>query len=249
VTVGINAVIAGLTLRQAMARRRWLLVTLVASVPVIVAILARIYRPAQEDPIEFVGEVFPALLATVIVPLIALMLASAGFSAEIEDGTVVYLLSKPISRVQIVLMKLLVTSALCAAFSAGSTIVAGLVLMRAFDPTHFIIGFAVAAALGSLLYTALFLALGLVTRRGLLIGLTYLIVWEGALSGAFAGTRALSVRQYMLSVADAISTVDPAVFTALLPTSRAYWMSSIVAVGVTLLCIYRLRNFEVGETG
>lgn len=245
----LNPAIAGLTFRQSLARRRWIVVSVLAALPVIMAILTRVYASQDQEPIGVLTEILSALSFTVVVPIIALTLASSGFGAEVDDGTVVYLLTKPIPRSQIVVTKLLVTALVCVALTVASTLAAGLITLGGFDATRLLIGFAIGAALGSILYTAVFLALGLVTRRGMLVGLVYLVVWEGALSRLFAGTRTLSIRQYMLSVTDAISTADAAVFTALLPHKTAFYMSGVVVVAAVALCISRLRNFEVGQSG
>ena len=55
---------------------------------------------------------------------------------------------------------------------------------------------------GSLCYVALFLALSLFTRRALVIGIGYSLVWEGALSSLLPGIANLSVRQYALGAGD-----------------------------------------------
>jgi hypothetical protein len=68
------------------------------------------------------------------------------------------------------------------------------------------------------------------------------------LSRLFAGTRTFSVRQYMMSVTDAIAKADTSVFTAELPHARAYIMSGVVAAAALGYCIRRLRDFEVGHT-
>jgi ABC-2 type transport system permease protein len=162
---------------------------------------------------------------------------------------VIYLLAKPISRSEIVITKLVVTAMICMTLGALSMLGAGLSLLRGLDPTHLVLGLTAGAALGAFLYSALFLALGLVTKRGMLVGLTYLVVWEGALGSFFKGTRVLSVRQYMLAVADAISTVDKEVFEALLLPKTAYIMSAVVAVGAVVLCVVKLRKFEIGQAG
>jgi ABC-2 type transport system permease protein len=245
----IHPAIAGLTFRQSLARRRWIVVTLLAALPVIMAILTRVYASQDQEPLGVLIEILSALSFTVVVPIVALTLASSGFGAEVDDGTVVYLVTKPIPRSQIVVTKLLVTVLVCVTLTVGSTLATGLVALGGFDTTRLLVGFTAGAALGSVLYTAVFLALGLVTRRGMLVGLVYLVVWEGALSRLFAGTRTLSIRQYMLSATDAISTADATVFTALLPHRTAFIMSGVVAVGAVVLCITRLRNFEVGQSG
>lgn len=244
-----NPAIAGLTLRQSLARRRWIVVGVLAALPVIMASLTRVYASQDQEPIGVLIEILSALTFTVVVPIVALTLASSGFGAEVDDGTVVYLLTKPIPRAGIVLTKLLVTALVCVTLLVVSTLAAGLIVLGGFDATRLLIGFTAGAAVGGVLYTAIFLALGLVTRRGMLVGLVYLVVWEGALSRLFAGTRSLSIRQYMLSVTDAISTADATVFTAMLPHKTALTMSGIVAIGAVVLCITRLRNFEIGQTG
>ena len=182
-----------------------------------------------------------------VVPFIALIVANSGLGSEVDDGTVIYLLTKPLPRYQIVLTKLLATSLVCVALGVMSVLVSGLIALRSMDPTHLLLGFAVGAAAGGVLYTAIFLALGLITRRGMLIGLVYLIVWEGVLAPIFAGTRVLSVRQYMTSFADAVSTVDASVFTAPLGQTTAYYMSAIVLIGAVGLCVAKLRSFEIGQ--
>ena len=244
-----NPVLAGLTFRQALAKRRWLIVSLLAAIPLLVAGLTRIYGTADDEPIAMVAGGLSGLIFTVVVPFIALILASSSFGAEIEDGTVVYLLAKPISRTEIVITKLVVTAGICIAFSVLSTIGSGMIMMKGLDSTRLVLGFTAGAALGAFLYSAIFLALGLITKRGLLVGLVYLVIWEGTLGRFFQGTRVLSVRQYMLAVTDAISTVDKGVFEALLAPQTAYIMSAVVAAGAIALCIYKLSNFEVGQAG
>lgn len=244
-----NPVLAGLTFRQALAKRRWLIVVLLAALPVLLAALTRFYATVDDEPLGMVAGGLSGLIFTVVVPIIALVLASSSFGAEIDDGTVIYLLAKPISRTEIVITKLVVTASICIVLGVLSTLGSGMIMMKGLDPTRLVLGFTVGAALGAFLYSAIFLALGLITKRGMLVGLVYLVVWEGTLGRFFKGTRVLSVRQYMLAVADAISTVDKAVFEALLAPQTAYIMSALVAAGAIALCIYKLRNFEVGQTG
>lgn len=244
-----NPVLAGLTVRQALAKRRWVIVLLLAALPVVMATLIHLYGTVDDEPLRIVAEPIMTLIYTVVVPVIALILASSSFGAEIEDGTAIYLLAKPIPRAEIVVTKLVVTALICTALAAVTTLGAGASLVRGLDPTGLVLGLTAGAVLGAFLYTAIFLALGLITKRGMLIGLVYLVVWEGALGSFFKGTRVLSVRQYMLAVADAISTIAPEIFVALLPLRTAGIMSAVVAAGAVTLCIRKLRSFEVGQTG
>jgi ABC-2 type transport system permease protein len=210
--------------------------------------VTRIYS-GDDAPLTMLTEILSSLSVTVVVPVIALVLASSGFGSEIDDGTVVYLLTKPISRVEIVATKLLMTSLICIVTTVLSTLVTGLIGAHGLDPSRLVIGFTVATAVGAFLYTAIFLALGLITRRGMLVGLIYLVIWEGTASRLFPGMRSLSIREYMLSITDAVSRTDPSQALATIPHATAYEMSVVVAVAALALSIYRLRIFEVGQSG
>ena len=64
-----------------------------------------------------------------------------------------------------------------------------------------------AMVVGSICYVSLFLALSLFTRRALVIGIGYMLVWEGALSFMLPGIANLSIRQYALGASKAIYTL------------------------------------------
>jgi ABC-2 type transport system permease protein len=109
------------------------------------------------------------------------------------------------------------------------------------------VGLAVGSALGALAYSALFVALSLLTRRPVLLGLLYVLIWEGLLANLLSGTRVLSIQQYVITVADKIAPSDVLSGTVSLPVALS--MAAVVAVGSTVLAIDRLRSFSVaGET-
>ena len=65
----------------------------------------------------------------VIVPLVALLATSGLLAPEIDDGSISYLLAKPISRHTIVLSKLVVAVACVLVFAVVPMLVAGLILL------------------------------------------------------------------------------------------------------------------------
>ena len=91
-----------LTLRQLLGQKRTLFLGAVALLPLVAAI---IHRAANSDAVaaefaaEFAAEVvLYGLIVTALLPLTAVLLATAAIGNEIEDGTIVYLLSKPAER-------------------------------------------------------------------------------------------------------------------------------------------------------
>ena len=166
---------------------------------------------------------------------------------EIEDGTLAYSLAKPTARWRLVVTKVFV--------AVGATLVtilpgiwlAGWIVLD--HPPHPIVrGFSVGVTVAALLYCTEFLARSLFTRRALILGLLYVIGWEGSLSRLFAGTRTLSVREYATSLSEAIAGGElPGLLSLPLEPSTAIWMS-VGAFGVMMaLAIVRLHSLELVE--
>ncbi|MBQ1019530.1 ABC transporter permease [Micromonospora sp. D93] len=229
-----------ITARGLFGRRRFLLLL---PLPLVLLGLAVLCRSLGVDPGQWGPPVLVGLGLAVVLPVVALIIGTGVLGAEIDDGTVVHILTKPLPRWQIVLPKLAVATGVSAVTAAVPLYVAGVLA----DSVRLGLGLAVAAALGALAYSALFLALSLVTRRPVLLGLVYVLIWEGLLGNFVSGTKVLSIQQYVIALADRIAP------TGLLETSVsvpvASVMTALVSVGFTVLAIDRLRSFSVaGET-
>jgi ABC-2 type transport system permease protein len=96
---------------------------------------------------------------------------------------------------------------------------------------------------GSICYISVFLTLSLFTRRALLIGLVYVLVWEGALSALLPGIANLSIRQYSLGVASAFWHMKPE--EARLSPSTALPLVVVVVVVAVVVATWRLMRFEL----
>lgn len=246
--LSIERTLASVAFRQFTGNRKALWVVLLAWLPVGMALLTRAFSTATPDArMKDTLEFYQSLIIPVLLPLAALVIGTSVFGGEIEDGTVTYVLGKPIARWRIVLTRVLAAGVATAAVILPPTIATGLVMLGGLDRTNVIWGFTCAIAAGGVLYCALFVALSLRTRRALVAGLLYVIMWEGTLGGLFAGTRALSIRQYTMAMADAIATVRGSFFTAPLPGSTALIMGAIVVIAIAVYSVRSLQRFEIGE--
>lgn len=244
----MNRTIFALTMRQMLSRRRMLLMVGFALLPVLIAILFRLLGDQDtHQQEETVDGLFGGLIVTILLPLCALIFGTAALGTEIEDGTSVFLLSKPVPRQHVVAAKLLAAWLVTAALVLASTIFAGTIALEGVDEQGILLGFVAATFLGSFVYTALFLLLSVVTSRALITGLVYVFIWEGVVTELFSGTRILSVRQYSLGVADLIADTSAATFEADLGGTTALVMMAIVSVGAIALAVRRLRSFEIGQ--
>jgi ABC-2 type transport system permease protein len=239
----VEATIAELTARQLLTLRRGIAVAGLAAMPV--AIAAALLIRGVAEPLPILVEIYTELVVRVVLPIVALIFGTGAFGSEIEEGTAVYLLTKPVARWRVALIKLATAATLTAAVVGASALLAGVVALRGFDDAGVVAGFTAGVVLGSVIYCALFVALGLVLRRALIAGLAYVLVWEALAAETFAGTRTLSIRQYALSAADAVADVAPDVFAAPLPTTTALPMAVAVLSVATFFTIAKLRRLEL----
>ena len=237
--------LASLTLRALLNRRRTLLLGLLGALIVLVAVIYRLGNPGADEAADFTGRLLANFGVAALLPLVTVIVGTAALGSELDDGTIVYLLAKPVPRPLIVVVKLVMAWAVSSLLVALPILLAGIVGAGG-DPTLGI-GYGLAAVLGALEYTAVFLALSLVTSRALVIGLAYVVVWEGVVAGLFAGTRIVSIRQHVLAVADALS--GEGAVPAELAVGTAVIVGGLVTVAAIALAVRRLALVELrGET-
>src|ERR671910_3178963 len=93
-----------LTVRQFIGGRTARLALALSLIP---ALFAAIYvaRPWEVTPSEFAIDLLRELIVPTLLPIVVLLPATAAFGNELEDGTLPYLLMKPVSRMRLVLGK------------------------------------------------------------------------------------------------------------------------------------------------
>jgi len=240
----MTSTLVSLTLRALLNRRRTLLLALVGVLLVLATLLYRLGGPSDGDALNVTRRLLGDFGLGVLLPLVAVIVGTASLGSELDDGTIVYLLAKPIPRWRIVLVKLAVAWLVVMVLVVPAIALAGLI---AHPNANLATGYSLAAMVGALEYTAVFLALSLVTSRALVIGLAYVVVWEGVVAALFAGTRVLSIRQHALAVADALGGGDAA--QAELGVGVALAVGIVVALLAAALAIRRLERVELrGET-
>lgn len=199
----MNGTISRLALQALLGRRRfWLLLAF----PVLMIALTILVKRLTDDP--GVGWSMIATLAyPLVLPLVALLATSSVLGPEVDDGSIVYLLSKPVSRHTVALSKWVVAWAATMVVGAGSLLASGLIVGDA----RVALAWTVAGAVAGTAYSALFLALSAVTRHAVVVGLLFVLLWEGLLGGLLSGVAWLSIGQWGIRVGHEVSDqlVDP----------------------------------------
>jgi len=190
----MNATISKLALQALLGRRRfWLLVAFPAAMVGLTALV--VLMSGEDDPgWMLVGQ----LGFTIVLPLVAILAASSVLGPEVDDGSVVYLLAKPVNRYGVAFSKWVVAWLATLVVGAGSLLLAGLVAGGGEQA----LGWFVASLVAATTYSAFFLALSAFTRHAVVVGLVFVLIWEGLLGGLLSGVAWLSIGQWGITVGD-----------------------------------------------
>jgi ABC-2 type transport system permease protein len=195
-----NPTVARLTYRALLGRRRAAILFILPALLIVIAAAVRALTGADD---QTASNVLGGFAIATMVPLIGVIAGTGAIGPEIDDGSIVYLLAKPVKRPTIIFTKLIVAIAVTMAFSAIPTLLAGFILNG--NGQQIAVAYTVAALVASIAYSALFLLLGTVSRHAVVIGLIYALVWETLFGSLVPGARTLSVQQWSLALAQKIA--------------------------------------------
>jgi ABC-2 type transport system permease protein len=230
-----------LSLRQLTGRWRLLIMTVLASLPVLVTLVA--LRSSSAPGIaEFETLVFSAMYAGSIIPLVVLAISSAAFADELEDRTLANLTLASIPRWQIVVPKLFAAMTLAMPFVAVSAFITG--QLAFLGDTTATLTVTVSAMVAVALYAAAFVFLGLVSSHAIGVGLVYIVLWEGFFSGFVSGVRTLSIRHHTIAL---MHGLDPRRFAAgdHMSLGLVIATSALAFLAFLFLTVRRLRRMDI----
>ncbi len=193
----------GVTLRRLCRGQRIWLGVLTAAVPILIVLLARSQGELPGDRADRTEAALVfGLMAQMLVPIMALWLASGLVQDEVEEQTLTYLLMRPVPRPLIYLTKLAAAILVSAAIASVSSILLQLTIHWD-DPNRLTIALdrggklAGAFSLGLLAYNALFGLLGLAMKKPQGVGVIYIVVLEGVLANIDFIFRRFTILYYV----------------------------------------------------
>ncbi len=231
----MNRTIVRLSAQAIGGRRRGLALLVI---PLALLVLAVVVRSLTDGQVGFDAVV--GLGFTLALPLVALLAATAVLGPEVDDGSIVYLLAKPVSRHVIAVSKY--AAAWSATMLLGSLPVALVALVLDASEPRRALALGVGAAVSGTVYAALFLGLAALTRHAVVVGLLYTLFWEGVLGSVFAGVRWLSVGAWGRGVA---AEVSPLVEDVGVGVGYAAVAAAVLTVGAVWFAGDRLRSFTL----
>ena len=236
----MNATIAYITFRGMLGRKRALLLF---ALPGVLLLLSAGLRLTDSADIDTATVVLQRFALGALLPLLAMIAGTGVIGPEIDDGQIMYVLTKPIPRPVITTTKLVVAITLMVAFAVVPTLLAAVIMdgTAAGLPLAFTVGVLV----GGVAYSAVFLVLAVVSRNAVTIGLLYALVWETLVGGFAPGARALSIQQWSLSVTDSLTSASTV--TSEVGLGMAVVLLIVVTVAGAVLAAVRLRTLSVAS--
>ena len=192
------AAIIRVTLHQLLGGKRvWALAAL-AALPAVVAFFGS-RRKTPDAAFEFLHDASMAIMLLLVLPIVSLILGAAALGDERRHDTLSFLALRPMRRAMITTAKV-VAAWLASFLVAGSgAVLLGIIGGMRAERWDMIWPLLLMAAINTLGYAAVFVALGYVTERAVLIGLGFLLIWETAIASAIDGLTSASIFRIGLS--------------------------------------------------
>jgi ABC-2 type transport system permease protein len=225
-------------LKQLITKGRLIGIAIVGVLPIF---LGWVIGAQSNDPLE-AGVGFVSYMGlSILVPIVALIFASASLGDTREDGTLVYLWLRPISRL----------SVSTGAWAASVTIALPLtVIPMAVSALLLDAGKSVVTAtiitsiLAVVAYSGLFVTLGLIVKNPVLWGLAYIFIWEAIVASFAKPAAALAVSGYSRAIITGRTNVE---FDYLFDPSQSVSVLMLIIITIAGIAFSsaRLNRLEV----
>ena len=154
------------------------------------------------DSAEDSYSLLSSLLLFRLLPLASAIFSSGVLSQEIEQKTIVYLLTRPIPRPQFLLLRTLASALVVFIVSAFSALALSAAVYGGIGASNPFLGRdLVALAVGSLAYGSLFVLVSLLINRSMIVCLLFAFAWETSVPSMPGSVYLLSVSSYLTAIA------------------------------------------------
>jgi len=263
-SLGAVSWIAWFSLREMSRRRRLLSLGAINLLPVLVVLAIRIWFADQGISAQLqLSSLTQQIIIPFLIPIVAMAVGVSAIGEQVEEGTIVYLWTRPVRRRAIYLGRLLAAQAVSSLLLSGSLILCFMVMISeglgvvdwAFLKLYLVTFLII--VLGTFSYSAVFAAMGTFFRKPVLPAILFAFGWEAMVSSIPARVQELSLRFHLQNIVE-IPKVIPenldGVLGALLSTAfqrdpvpklQSVVVLLVVMLLFTALGIWLLRMKEI----
>lgn len=207
---------------------------------VAVAVAWRLGTRPEIDELQRAARVADIVGISLLAPLASLIFGTAMFGDLADDQTLVYLWLRPTPRFVISVA----AHGAALMVSLPAVVIPALGIQLALGaPLPMVVAVVAATGGATIAGTAVFVALGLITRRALIWGIGYVLIAEQFLARGGIGLGSFSIRSAAMSIITNATGTDSAV--AWFSTPRAVVMLIVVAIGARAVTVWALLHKEV----
>lgn len=209
-------------------RRTWLVVGLV----LIDLLIAVTWRIKGVDDVEGnVVDLARNVIIGFIIPFVALFYGTAVIRDEVENGTISYLFTRPISRASFVIGRSFCAFIVVALAGLIMTLANPIILAGSFNPQS-LIPIIAAVIISSFAYTPLFTLIGAFFRRPFLIGLMLLLFFDFTVSEVPMSARFVTIKAHAMNIGQ---LNDDSVLVASEELRVLWSIFALIATGLVML--------------
>ncbi|MEN8114358.1 MAG: ABC transporter permease [Actinomycetota bacterium] len=242
--------ITAATIRQVLGIRRAIMSLLALLVPAGVFLLTA-QTLSEEAALDRLIFMLISLYFPLIVPIVTLIFSASALGDERRDGTLSFLVLRPIPRATIAAAK--IAGALLVAIGLNAFGGAALAVVYGIETGAWsvLLPIVIGGAAATIIYGSVFALLGFFTDRAVLIGFIYVLIFETAVFGALSGLHVLSPWRTGLAVfsgiapADAVEELSHYGPADLMSLSRALLLTAIVAAASVAATTTVLRKRDL----
>lgn len=177
---------------------------------------------------------------TLVLPVIALIFGVGALGDARDDGTLVYLWVRPLNQISVVFGAWLAATVISLPLIVIPAALSALLLDAG---SELVMATLVASALAVVAYSAVFVMLGIVSRFAVVLGLVYVLLWEGVVASLGSIGAKMALRGYANSIVTSRTGVRTELANSAESTSIIIF--AIVTVVALLLAAARLATLEV----
>ena len=208
-SMGAVAWICWFSLREMSRRRRLFSLGAISMLPVLVVLAIRIWFGDQGLTAQLqLSSLTHEVIIPFLIPIVAMAVGVSAIGEQVEEGTIVYLWTRPVRRRAIYLGRLLAAQIVSSLLLSGALILCFMIMisdgigiidwdfLKLYMTTFFII------ALGTFSYSTIFAAMGTFFRKPVLPAILFAFGWESMVSGIPARVQELSLRFHLQNIVE-----------------------------------------------
>lgn len=192
------------SIRQLFPLRRSIALGVLQLAPAILFLFAANSR-TDEAGFQIFVDITTAAYFSLVLPIVAIVLGSSSLGVERRDQTLSFITLRPISRKAVAAIKVFASAAAALIFSIGGAVFLMVAYAAKFGfDAELLMGVIAGACVSTLAYSCIYVPLGFITDRAVIIGLAFLLVFENGVVAALPGLASLSPARLGVSMFGAL---------------------------------------------